>query len=153
MGRYATGVSLIVTSTPDGPRGLTANSLTSVSLDPMLILFCLNNGSRTGAYIRQSRRFSVNILGRHQEKLSRLFAGEKCPASTAVEWVQFRGAPVLADAEAVLLCDLREEHRGGDHSIMIGAVTAMTGRQLPRAPLIFYRGKYSTVAPSITHEE
>lgn len=141
MGRYATGVSVIVTNGPDGAHGMTANSLTSVSLDPLLLLFCVRHGARTDTLVRSSRRFSVNVLSHDQVGLSRMFARQQHELD-CVEWIDLQGIPALADSEAVFVCDLRDAYRAGDHSIMLGEVTGMHGRREARAPLVFYRGSY-----------
>lgn len=147
MGRYATGVSVIATSGADGPHGMTANSLTSVSLDPLLLLFCVRHGARTGALVKQTRRFSVNILSHEHEALSRRFAGQKAQCGE-IEWTDLFGTPALADAEAVFVCDLSNEYRAGDHLIIVGRVIGMQGRQQARSPLVFYDGSYCSLHAS-----
>lgn len=149
MSRYATGVAVIATAGPLGPHGMTANSLTSVSLTPPLLLFCVQQGTRTSALVRESRRFSVNILSQHQEALSRGFAG-KGMLKESVEWVDLDGTPTLADTDAVFVCDLHSEYGAGDHSIVLGQVIAMRGRLEPQSPLVFYRGRYSSVSSVVT---
>lgn len=144
MSRYATGVAVIATMSPEGPHGMTATSLTSVSVAPPILLFCAREGTRTGALIKQSKRFSVNILSKEQEQLSRYFAGqtsERCD----VAWRDLHGTPMLADAEAVFVCDLHNEYGAGDHSILVGQVIAMHGRDQLRPPLVFYRSRYISV--------
>lgn len=145
MSRYATGVAVIATISPEGPHGMTANSLTSVSLSPPLLLFCAHEGARTGSLVKRSKRFSVNILSKEQEELSRHFAGQTS-AHCEVGWLDLKGTPMLADAEAVFVCDLHNEYGAGDHTIVVGQVVAMHGRLSPRSPLVFYQGRYSSVA-------
>lgn len=152
MGRYATGVSVIATLGSGGPHGMTANSLTSVSLEPLLLLFCVRQGTRTGTLVKQTGRFSVNILSHEHEALSRRFAGQKAQCGE-VEWTDLFGTPALADAEAVFVCDLRNEYCAGDHSIIVGQVVAMHGRQQPRSPLVFYDGSYRCLHASPTCHE
>jgi flavin reductase (DIM6/NTAB) family NADH-FMN oxidoreductase RutF len=146
MGRFATGVAVVATLGPNGPHGMTANSLTAVSLAPPLLLFCAREGTRMGALVKLSKRFSVNILSREQEELSRYFAGQtRLPCE--FEWLHLQDTPILADAEAAFVCDLHNEVGAGDHSILVGRVVAMHGRQQPRSPLVFYQGRYASVTP------
>jgi 3-hydroxy-9,10-secoandrosta-1,3,5(10)-triene-9,17-dione monooxygenase reductase component len=149
MSRYATGVAVIATTGPRGPHGMTANSLTSVSLTPPLLLFCVRQGTRTGTLVREARRFSVNILSQHQEALSRAFAGQEA-FKGSVEWVDMVRTPTLADTDAVFVCDLHSEYGAGDHSIILGHVIAMRGRLKPQSPLVFYRGLYSSLSIGCT---
>jgi flavin reductase (DIM6/NTAB) family NADH-FMN oxidoreductase RutF len=124
---------------------MTVNSLTSVSLQPLLLLFCARRGTLTRALVGQTKCFSVNILAHDQEHLSRAFAGQRDLCGN-VEWARLGGVPVLADAEVVFACELHNEHSAGDHTIVVGEVTAMRGRSPSRAPLIFYHGHYDSLA-------
>jgi 3-hydroxy-9,10-secoandrosta-1,3,5(10)-triene-9,17-dione monooxygenase reductase component len=146
IGHFATGVAVVTAQGPDGPGGLTANALCSLSLQPLLLLVCFDNTARTLPVIRDTRRFAVSILDHHQHALSGVFAS-KAPEREKFAGVPYHdedGLPVLDDAIAWLACDLREEHPGGDHTIGIGAVTAMHQRE-NSAPLVWYRGDYWTI--------
>lgn len=145
MSRFATGVAVVATASPHGPHGMTANSLASVSLSPALLLFCASGRARIGALVRESRRFSINILAREQEALSRHFAGQQA-LDRELDWRFVQDVPTLAEAEAVMVCDLRYEHIAGDHSIFVGEVSVMRDYGPPRSPLVFYRGKYVSVS-------
>lgn len=147
IGHFATGVAIVTALGPDGPSGLTANSLCSVSLQPLLLLVCLDRGSRTLPHLRAAGRFAVNVLEHEQHALSGVFASKRAEAAKfdGVPHTIRDGAPTLDDALAWLVCDLREEHEGGDHIIAIGEVRAVhhaTGRR----PLVWYRGDYGTFA-------
>ena len=122
ISHFATGVAVITAAGPDGPSGLTANALCSLSLDPLLLLVCLENSARTLPLVHQTRRFGVNILAHEQHGLSGVFAS-KAPEDEKFEdarWEMRSGVPVLGGALAWLACELRDTHPGGDHTIAIG---------------------------------
>ena len=143
MARWATGVAVVTSRDESGPRGATTNALTSLSLDPLLVLVALDHGSNTLQAVRSSRRFCINVLSSDQEELARHFAtkasGEEKLAGCAHELVD--GLPVLAGAVAWLACDLAEELEGGDHTILLGRpLTA--GVDQDAQPLVFYGGRF-----------
>jgi len=145
MGRFPTGVAVVACDGPDGPSGLTTSALASVSLDPPLLLVCLDNGSRTLDAVRDARRFSVSVLRDGQDALALRFAskaqmGDKF-AGVAVE--RHDGVPVLADALAWFACELRELLPGGDHVIAIGAITALGADPSGGRPLLHHRGAFA----------
>ena len=146
IGHLATGVCVVTALGPDGPAGLTTNAVASLSLRPRLVVVCFDNTSRTLPVVRAAGRFAVNVLRVGQEELAKLFASKRLAADkfAAVTHSVDHGVPVLDDALAWLVCDLRAEHPGGDHTIGVGAVTAM-GRGSGE-PLVFYRGDYRTLA-------
>lgn len=148
IGRFATGVAVITGTGPAGAVGMTTNALTSLSLHPLLLLVCFDNTARTLPIVRDSGRFGVNILRAHHHELSGVFAskltGER--KFEAIEYTSDHGVPVLADALAWLVCDLRDLLPGGDHTIAIGEVVAMGDDESGDAPLVWYRGGYTTVA-------
>ena len=148
MGHFATGVTVITVAGPDGPQGMTANAVCSLSLDPVLALVCFDNAARTLPVIRDAGRFGVNVLAEGQEALARLFAS-KLPEREKFAGVAHSlhdGIPVLEGVLAWVGCELRELLPGGDHTIGIGAVTAAeTGPE--REPLVWYRGGYGSFAP------
>jgi 3-hydroxy-9,10-secoandrosta-1,3,5(10)-triene-9,17-dione monooxygenase reductase component len=147
MGHFATGVAIVTCSGPDGPAGLTTNAVTSVSLEPLLLLVCFDNASRTLVAVRDARRFAVNVLRAGQEDLARVFASKRVAREKfeAVTHMVAHGVPVLDGALAWLACDLRELHPGGDHTIGIGAVTHMDADP-GGEPLVWFRGTYRSVA-------
>jgi 3-hydroxy-9,10-secoandrosta-1,3,5(10)-triene-9,17-dione monooxygenase reductase component len=148
IGHFATGVAVITGTGPDGAVGMTTNALTSLSLEPLLLLVCFDNTARTLPIVRDSGRFGVNILRAHHDELSGVFAskltGER--KFEAVEYTTEHGVPLLADALAWLVCEVRELLPGGDHTIGIGEVIAMDRAERSDAPLLWYRGHYTTVA-------
>ena len=144
MGRFATGVTVVTGLGPEGPVGMTANAVASLSLNPLLLLVCFDNDARTLPIVRASGRFGVNVLADGQAGLARLFAS-KTPENekfSGVPHTLHDGIPVIEAAIAWIGCDLRELVPGGDHTIGIGAVTAAEAGN--GDPLVWYRGGYGT---------
>ncbi|HEY5334267.1 MAG TPA: 3,4-dihydroxy-2-butanone-4-phosphate synthase, partial [Solirubrobacterales bacterium] len=146
MGHFATGVSVITARDADGaPVGTTANAVSSVSLDPPLLLACLARGSETLTAIRGTGRFAVNILAAEQRHHSDRFArkGE----ATRTHEVDFddheHGVPVLPGALATIACEVEAIHPAGDHEIVIGDACHLHHREPGTEPLLFWRGSYS----------
>src|SRR4051794_28963870 len=126
MARFPTGVTVVTAMGADGPVGMTANAVTSLSLDPLLLLVCFDRGARTLPVVQAAGRFGVNVLAVGQEDLARRFAG-KGPEDGKFAGVPYAvdvGVPVLEGAHAWLGCDLERLVDGGDHVIGIGAVHA-----------------------------
>ncbi len=154
IGHFATGVTVVTSSGPDGPAGMTTNAVTSVSLDPLLLLVCFDHSSRTLDVVRESGRFGVNILSRDDEQVAAVFASkalalEKFEAITGElpgpGWTAAHGVPVLASALAWIACDVRELRDAGDHTIGIGEVVGMSSGP-ERDPLVWYAGRFTTIA-------
>ena len=147
IGHFPTGVTVVTCHGPQGPAGLTTNAVTSLSLDPLLLLVCFAKGSRTLSRVRASGRFAVNVLRAGQEDLARVFASKRVAAEKfeAVTHTVQHGVPVLDDALAWVVCDLRDLHDGGDHVIAVGTVTAMDADDSGE-PLVFYGGRYVRLA-------
>jgi flavin reductase (DIM6/NTAB) family NADH-FMN oxidoreductase RutF len=152
IGRFATGVAVVTCDGPDGPSGLTTNAVSSLSLDPLLLLVCFDNGSRTLGAVRDAGRFAVNILGAEQAELASTFASKRHQSEKfqAATHRLAHGVPVLDDAIAWFACDLQELLPGGDHSIGIGAVTQVYTAPDPAEavrPLLFYGGRLRQAIP------
>jgi flavin reductase len=149
MGSFPTGVTVVTVASDDGMHGITVNSFSSVSLDPMIVLVCLNEASRAVGLIERAGAFAVNVLSAGQLDVSRWFANQYRPAgSTMFDGVPFEpgvtGCPVLVDAAASFDCRLRQSHLAGDHLIVLGEVVALVHRpQLE--PLIFHAGSYKSL--------
>jgi flavin reductase (DIM6/NTAB) family NADH-FMN oxidoreductase RutF len=126
----------------EGPSGATANSVTSLSLDPPMMLACLDRGSRTLASARAAGRFGVNALAAGQEDLAvRYAAKDPEPAKwDGIGWSESDGCPRLDDALVWIACELRDLIDGGDHLILTGTVLDAHARE--GRPLIFHRGAY-----------
>jgi flavin reductase (DIM6/NTAB) family NADH-FMN oxidoreductase RutF len=146
IGSFPTGVTIVTCHGPDGPAGLTTNAITSVSLDPVLMLVCFDNGSRTLTAVRDAGRFAINILRAGQEELARVFASKRVARQKfeSVTHTVAHGVPVLDGALAWLACDLVELRPAGDHTMGLGAVTGMDIDPEGR-PLVFFRGAYTTL--------
>jgi 3-hydroxy-9,10-secoandrosta-1,3,5(10)-triene-9,17-dione monooxygenase reductase component len=147
MGHFATGVAVVTATGPEGPVGMTANAVASLSLDPLLLLVCFDHGARTLRVVRETERFGVNVLHAGQEELSRRFATRMPEAEkfAGVPHTIHAGIPVLQDGLAWVGCALTALVPGGDHTIGIGRVEAAeTGSRAD--PLVWYRGRYGTFA-------
>jgi flavin reductase (DIM6/NTAB) family NADH-FMN oxidoreductase RutF len=154
MGHFATGVAVVTAADREGrPFGTTANAISSLSLDPPLVLACLRRESETLAALRVTDRFAVNVLGAEQRELSDRFARRTEPTTWA--GVAHRlpdGVPVLDDAVATVECRVHEIADGGDHVIVIGRVVAVGHPDDHVAPLLFYRGAYAALGGAATAE-
>lgn len=147
MGRFATGVTVVTVVGPDGPVGMTANAVASLSLDPPLLLVCFDNDARTLPVVRAKRRFGVNVLAADQDDLARLFAS-KAPEARKFDDVPYRlhdGIPMIEGALAWVACELERTVPGGDHTIGIGSVHGAECSD--GAPLVWYRGEYGSFTP------
>jgi len=142
LAHLPTGVTVVTAPAPEGPLGATANAVTSLSLDPPLMLACLDLGSRTLGAVREAGRFGISVLGSDQEPVARAFA-TKAPHSEKwadVPWEERSGVPVLDEVPLWIACDLRKEHDGGDHVILVGGVQGLgTGEG---EPLVFHGTDY-----------
>jgi len=142
MGHFATGVTVITAPGPT-PCGSTVNAITSVSLDPPLLLVCLRDDSGTLAALLESGRFGVNVLHEHQDELAQRFAkrGSGWDGITHAEGAT--GVPLLHGALATLECAVHDVADGGDHRIVVGRVLAVDHPEEHAPPLIFYRGAFT----------
>lgn len=146
LSHFASGVTIVTTREADGrPTGLTAAAFTSVSLDPPLVLVCVDRSSNSSPALMASGRFAVHVLTTEQEALSRRFATKE---DNKFSGVRFKPGtldlPILDSALAVLECRTAHIYDGGDHTILVGAVEAAhTGQG---SPLLYYCGRYSRLA-------
>ncbi|WP_036047885.1 flavin reductase family protein [Bradyrhizobium sp. Tv2a-2] len=141
MGSFPTGVAVVATAWDHELFGATVNSLTSVSLQPCILLFCTTEGSATGAAIRKRGLFSVNILGAHQLDLSARFTGkQKNRFEDLAVAFSSDGLPLLQGAAAQMCCRVTTVHKAGDHDIILGEV--MSGDEMACSPLVFHKGAY-----------
>jgi flavin reductase (DIM6/NTAB) family NADH-FMN oxidoreductase RutF len=142
MASFPTGVTVVTALGPDGPAGATANAVASLSLEPPLVLACLDLGSRTLVAVEHANRFGVNVLDAGQAALAQRFSTkEPHPRKwDGVPWTERTGAPMIDSALIRLGCELDEVHQGGDHVIAIGSVLELEARD--GAPLIFHQGEY-----------
>jgi len=142
LGHFATGVTIITAMDGDEPIGVSANSFTSVSLDPPLVLFCAAKASTTWPRIEAAGKFTVNILNEHQEDVCRVFATKGADRFSRIGWrTSGNGQPILHDSLAYIDCEMQEQHDAGDHIIVVGRVQEL-GVLSEEGPLLFYRGGY-----------
>lgn len=149
VGRFPTGVTVVSTRSPQGVRLMTANSLTSVSLDPLLVLVCIQLTARFHQPVVAAGEWAVSVLAADQEHLARIFAGRSGPADLGAvphRLGRLTGAPLLTGAVAQLECRTVATHPGGDHTILLGAVLDGAVTRADVGPLVFYRGGYGAVA-------
>jgi flavin reductase (DIM6/NTAB) family NADH-FMN oxidoreductase RutF len=141
MGHFASGVTVVTTAAGGELYGMTVSSFSSLSLNPPLILICIDKGVPSHDILKDAGRFVVNILEERQEHLSRRFATSASDKFKGVAWHTGKlGLPVLANTLAVIECSLRDILDGGDHSIFIGEVVDAEIRE--GAPLLYYRRGY-----------
>lgn len=140
--RLTTGVTLIAVAGEAGPIGMTVNSLTPVSLDPPLLLFCASLTSATAKRIAAVGAFSVNLLSADQQDVSMHHAGRNLSQPTW-RWQESECIPWIENANATFRCRLFAEHPGGDHRILIGRIDEMFGPATPATPLLYHGGKYA----------
>jgi flavin reductase (DIM6/NTAB) family NADH-FMN oxidoreductase RutF len=143
MGCFATGITIVTAIAPDGtPVGLTANSFTSVSLDPPLLLVCIANTAGTAPILREGSHFGVNVLQTSQQQTSNRFAGKGEDRFAATPWGPGEeGVPLLDGSLVSFECRSHAVHEGGDHFILVGEVTRAQFEPR-RDPLLYFRGKY-----------
>ena len=151
MGRFATGVTIITTRHGEHLHGMTANAVTSLSLDPMLVLVCVDKTADTHDILLKAGFFAINILARDQEELATALATKKGDSWThGLDDVKTHtagtGAPIIDGSLAYLDCKTLTEHHGGDHTIFIGEV--LEAKDLSDAePLLFYTGEFGNFTP------
>jgi 3-hydroxy-9,10-secoandrosta-1,3,5(10)-triene-9,17-dione monooxygenase reductase component len=153
--QFATGVTIIALEVEGQVRAMTANSFTSLSLEPPLVLFCLGKQTRAGRLIHSATRFCVNILGDHQRDLSAYFAGAwKAPNPPRFSFIDWEGTPRLDGSIAALGCGVSAIHEGGDHWIVVGEVERMYRVEQDCRPLVFFGGGYVALeAPCVRIED
>jgi flavin reductase (DIM6/NTAB) family NADH-FMN oxidoreductase RutF len=149
MGSFASGVTVVTTQGPDdAPRGFTASAVSSLSLEPRLLLVCISNISATLAAIRAAQAFAINIIASEQQAVAHRFAGRIEDKFAGVAWEPGPlGMPLLGGALAYAECRLTDTCAGGDHTILIGEVLTAGARDA--APLIYFRGSYGGYAGAV----
>jgi len=147
LGTFATGVTIITTRDEHGiDRGLTANSFSSVSLDPPLVLWSLDRRSSSLPAFMAAECFAVHVLADSQVPLSNRFAGKSEDRFAGLEITRGRqGIPLLGGCASRFECRARDRHEGGDHWIFIGEVENF--QNFERAPLLFHGGRYEALQP------
>ena len=150
LGQFATGVTIVTAERAPGlVHGMTANSFTSVSLDPLLILICVSENAQLLPLIQRHGRFGVNILKDNQRTISEYFARtDEDPQTEKSLGIQYRwteeGIPLLEDALVHLTCQVVSSHAAGDHTVFIARVESV--EVYDGEPLLYLRGEYRRVA-------
>jgi len=149
MGCFATGVTIITVDLEGEVHGMTANAFASVSLDPMLVLVCVDHSTRTHAHLHAKKRFGVNVLSEQQRAISEYYARperthENAEAEAGARFDRtVHGTPILNGSLAYLECRLHSAQLAGDHTIFIAEVENVVVRE--GEPLLFFRGRYRKV--------
>ena len=147
MGNFATGVTIVTTAYKGRLAGMTANAITSVSLDPMLLLFCADKRTRTHDVIDRSGIFAVNILSEKMSELAKIFAENGRPQEERFRGLKYStaktGAPILEGNVGWIECRVVYRYAGGDHTIFVGEV--VNANQGEGNPLILHRGRYTAL--------
>jgi len=156
MGSFATGVTIITLDLQGEVHGMTANAFASVSLDPPLVLVCVDHSARTHAHLHAKKRFGVNVLAESQRVISEYYARPIHTHGHAEEEAGARfdrtaqGTPMLHGALAYLECRLQSAQEAGDHTIFIAEVEDVVVRA--GDPLLFFRGKYRKIGEEVAGE-
>ena len=146
LGRFATGITVATTRVGDELFGMTANAVTSLSLDPPLVELCVDKRAQFLAALKESGFFALNILTEAQEALSRRFAQRGPKEFTDIAWTTAAtGAPIFTEALGWVDCKVAEVLPGGDHEIFLGEILAGDCRD--GRPLLYYGGNYAKLAP------
>lgn len=144
IGAFATGVTVVATDVGGEVHAMTANAISSLSIDPLLVLVCVGKRARMSAFLESTNGFSINILREENRALSDYFAGGwKEEAPPPFRFIHWEGGPRLEGCLAAIGCQTHELVEGGDHWIVIGKVVALHQGIEPRHPLLFYGGRYS----------
>jgi flavin reductase (DIM6/NTAB) family NADH-FMN oxidoreductase RutF len=148
-GQFATGVAVITVQDGEGARGMTANSFTSISLDPPLVLVAIDRRARTGALLSASGRCAISVLAEHQRVWSERFAGYhgnwQSRFMDVPHHITTNGLPILDGALASFVCRVVAIHPAGDHVLFVAAVEQFE-THAGSAPLIFFESEYRSLA-------
>lgn len=149
MAALPTAVTVVSATGAEGPAGATANAVCSLSLEPMLMLACLDRGSRTLLAVQAANRFGISVLHAGQEEIARAFA-TKAPVAEkweGVAWSERGGIPAIDGALLWIACELRDVVAAGDHVIVTGEVSDLASGG-GEAPLVFHAGAYRPLNPA-----
>ena len=146
LSTFPTGVAVVTAAGADSHVGITVNSFVSVSLDPPLVLWCIDKDSERYEAFTKAKSYTVSILGTVHQAISMQLARGGAHQLKGVPLLPTEsGPPALADALAVFECDVHKVYDGGDHAILVGRVLRFARRDAG-APLVFFRGKYGALA-------
>ncbi|MBN8871099.1 MAG: flavin reductase family protein [Solirubrobacterales bacterium] len=144
VGLLPTGVTVVSAFQASGPAGATASAVCSLSLEPMMMLVCLDLGSRSLEAVREAGRFGISVLGESQRAAAEMFA-TKSPQEekwASVGWRERLGVPIIEGSLARVVCELAEVIPGGDHVIVTGEVLEVEAEDEPGEPLIYHGGLF-----------
>jgi flavin reductase (DIM6/NTAB) family NADH-FMN oxidoreductase RutF len=152
-GQFATGILVVSTSLDGVPHSMTVSAFTSVSLDPLLVLFCAEKIARFHEAVLAAGQWAVSVLDEDSEKVSRWLATRGRPLENQLDQIPWHpgprtGAPILDNALSSLECRTTAVHDGGDHSIVVGEVIGVTPPRPDGRPLVFYASQYRRLAGS-----
>jgi flavin reductase (DIM6/NTAB) family NADH-FMN oxidoreductase RutF len=148
IGRFATGVTVITWDDGAHVRGMTANAVSSLSLDPMMLLVCVDKKASAHDQLEVARAFAVNILAADQIEVSKAFARHGVADMADARYtLRASGAPILDGALAWIECEIAERLPGGDHTIYLGRVVDLEISRPEADPLLFFGGRYRSLAP------
>lgn len=155
VGRFATGVTVVTTQLDGEQHAMTCNSFTSVSLEPVLVLFCAEKVARFHDVVLTSGEWAVSVLAQGQEGLSRHFALRGRPLADQFSGIPHRtgplaGAAVLDGAVAALECRTVSTVDAGDHTVVVGEVLALDVPAPSGEPLLYYEGRYRTFGDDLS---
>ena len=152
IGLFATGVTVLIAEQDGDIRGMTANAITSLSLEPVQLIVCIAKQARFSKIIKPGTHFTVNILGVHQETISNYFASPDSDRAMAknIDMIPWRNtalstpykAPCLSDSVASFACCVKQIHEGGDHWIVVADVLDVYQNELSPQPLLYFGGSY-----------
>lgn len=147
LGCFPTGVAVVTTAEPGSDhKGITVNSFTSVSLDPPLVLWCIDRKSDRFSTFTGAKCYTISLLGTVHEDVSSRLAKQGAHSLNGIDLIETRlGPPALADALAFFECESEAVHQGGDHAILVGRVVRFAKREAG-APLLFFQGRYGALA-------
>lgn len=148
MSRFVTGVTVVAVphaTSPGGVIGMTANAVSAVSLDPLLLLCCVRNQSALLPLLVRGSHFSVNVLSSAQDAVSRYYGGQRDRGDGGQWDFSVGGAPVLEGANASFICEVSTCHEAGDHTVIFGAVRHMKAIEPPAPALVYACGKYANI--------
>jgi flavin reductase (DIM6/NTAB) family NADH-FMN oxidoreductase RutF len=148
LASWASGVTVVTSRRGEDLRGMTASAFCSLSLDPPLVLVCVDKSAIMHDFMAKSKIFAINVLAREQEDVSRACSSRRVEESRRLEGIPFHeestGSPVLDHAIAYLDCRVEHAYEGGDHTIFVGRVEAAGARD--GEPLLYFRGAYRSIA-------
>jgi flavin reductase (DIM6/NTAB) family NADH-FMN oxidoreductase RutF len=147
LGCFPTGVAVVTTTEPGHEhKGITVNSFASVSLDPPLVLWCIDRKSDRCPAFTKAKSYTISLLGTVHEDVSSRLAKQGAHSLKGIDLIETRlGPPALADALAIFECESEAVHQGGDHAILVGRVVRFAKREAG-APLVFFQGRYGALA-------